>query len=124
MKKYSKQREAVLSAVRSVRTHPTAADVYHAVRKELPNISLATVYRNLSELCSDGLVNAVNTEGGITRYDGVTDGHCHMICSDCGKIVDIDVPDFNIDVSSVKNCKIDGFNVAFYGKCTECMKEN
>lgn len=124
MKKYSRQRDAVLSAVRSVRSHPTAADIYHAVRKELPNISLATVYRNLSELCSDGLVNAINTDGGITRYDGFTDEHSHMICSGCGKIVDINVPSFDIDISSAKDCKIDGYSVVFYGKCAECMKEN
>ena len=61
MKKYSRQREAVYEAVCSVRSHPTADEVYDSVKKKLPNVSLATVYRNLSLLCSEGKLIMINT---------------------------------------------------------------
>lgn len=121
MKKYSKQREAVYEAVCSVRTHPTAAEIYNSVREKLPNISLATVYRNLSELCFDGKLIAINTDNGLTHYDGFTHKHHHLICSVCKKVIDVELP-VDIDVSSARDCKIENYNVIFYGKCADCLK--
>ena len=82
MKKYSRQREAVYEAVCSVRSHPTADEVYDSVKKKLPNVSLATVYRNLSLLCSEGKLIMINTGDGASHYDGFTEKHHHLVCSE------------------------------------------
>lgn len=116
MKKYSRQREAVYEAVCSVRSHPTADEVYDSVKKKLPNVSLATVYRNLSLLCSEGKLIMINTGDGATHYDGFTEKHHHLVCSVCGKVVDLDLS-VSIDLSASGDCEIDDYNIIFYGKC-------
>ncbi len=121
MKKYSRQREAVYEAVCSVRSHPTADEVYDSVKKKLPNVSLATVYRNLSLLCSEGKLIMINTGDGATHYDGFTEKHHHLVCSVCGKVVDLDLS-VSIDLSASGDCEIDDYNIIFYGKCPDCSK--
>lgn len=90
MKKYSRQREALLTQIRSRKDHPTAEDLYLSLRAEMPNYSLGTVYRNLSELCSNGYVMKLASFTGPERYDGCTLPHGHFTCVKCGKIYDID----------------------------------
>lgn len=96
MKNYSKQREAVLKTVRSVTSHPTAAEVYEAVRRELPNISLGTVYRNLSVLCEAGDLLCLHMGDGVERYDGNCNTHLHLHCRVCGGITDVEMPDGSV----------------------------
>ena len=88
MKNYSKQREAILNALRSTDTHPTAAQVYAMVKKELPNISLGTVYRNLDALTQSGDILGISVGDGNTHFDGDSSHHLHLHCNKCGKISD------------------------------------
>ncbi len=67
MKKYSHQREAIRDVLASVCTHPTAAEIYDMVRERIPNISLGTVYRNLSMLADEGEVIRISTGEGTER---------------------------------------------------------
>lgn len=121
MKKYSRQRDAVFHAVASVKTHPTASEVYDSVRKTIPNISLATVYRNLSDLCADGRLITVVTEDGVTHYDAILEKHSHLLCSECKNLIDVNIP-VSIGNVSVPDLEIDRFSVIFYGRCPECAK--
>lgn len=71
MKKYSRQREALLTEIRNRKDHPTAEDLYQSLRTIMPNYSLGTVYRNLTELCATGYVMKIASVSGPERYDGM-----------------------------------------------------
>lgn len=88
MKNYSRQREAILTVLRSTDTHPTADWVYSEVRKTLPNISLGTVYRNLAALSESGEILSINVGDGKEHFDGNHAPHLHLYCQSCGNIVD------------------------------------
>ena len=85
----SRQREAVLAAVRGRRLHPDAETVFRCVRESMPDISLGTVYRNLGRLADEGLIRRVPVPFGADRFDGTLTVHGHIICSRCGAVCDI-----------------------------------
>ena len=89
MKNYSRQREAILDVLRSTDTHPTANWIYGKVRERLPNISLGTVYRNLSALTEAGEILCINVGDDFLHYDGDISAHLHLHCKNCGYIADI-----------------------------------
>lgn len=88
MKNYSRQREAILSVLRSTDTHPTASWVYNKVKEQIPNISLGTVYRNLAELQKNGEIISLSVGDGHEHFDGDNSAHIHLHCRICGKIYD------------------------------------
>ena len=120
-RKRSRQREKVLDIVRSTKSHPTADWVFHEVRKAIPNISLATVYRNLNLLAASGEITEVLCDGQL-RFDANKDEHFHFICRSCKGIFDIDEtrvasPDFKLPRGyAVQDLRID-----FYGICPDCQ---
>ncbi len=120
MKKRSKQRDAVYSALCRLGNHPTAAEVYDCVKNDMPHISLATVYRNLSDLSDEGCAHVLNMPEGITRYDGNIHEHNHLSCSNCGRVVDIDLA-VDIDTGDISGCEISGYSLMFFGKCYDCI---
>lgn len=89
MKNYSRQRQAVLRALQSTDRHPTAVQVYETVKKEIPNISLGTVYRNISQLLENGDIIRVSTEDESIHYDGNPKFHLHLCCRKCKTIYDL-----------------------------------
>ena len=89
MKNYSRQREAILEIVSASHSHPTAAQVYAAVKEKIPNISLGTVYRNLAQLSQNGDILMLSVGEGCERYDGNVKAHLHLHCKVCGNIFDI-----------------------------------
>ena len=88
MKNYSRQREAILEVLRSTDTHPTANWIYNKVREVIPNISLGTVYRNLSALSQSGDILSLNVGDGFEHFDGDTKPHLHLHCRTCDRIAD------------------------------------
>ncbi len=120
-RKRSKQREKVLGVVRSTKSHPTADWVFHEVRKDLPNVSLATVYRNLNLLVESGEINEVLCDGQL-RFDANKDEHFHFICRSCKGIYDIDEarvssPDFKLP----RGYLVQDVRMDFYGVCPNCQ---
>ena len=85
----TRQRDIILEEICKVCTHPTAKDVYGMVKKRMPSIGLATVYRGLDRLEKEGKILKLKSKGKEARYDGNAGGHCHLICKDCGCIDDI-----------------------------------
>ena len=121
MQRHSKQRDAVYQAVCSVRSHPTALQVYDIVRSNLPNISLATVYRNLKGLAEDGKVITVFSNDSVEHYDAVTYAHHHLCCTKCNKIYDVQ-SSIDIELDSIDSeHKIAGVRVMFTGVCENCI---
>ncbi len=85
------QRNLVLETVRSMSCHPSAEEVYEAVRKKDGHVSKATVYRNLSLLSRQGLIRKVSMPGTCPdRYDFNLTPHFHALCGKCGRIIDVD----------------------------------
>ncbi len=89
MLKHSVQRDSILNFLSARHDHPTAETIYLGVRQELPNISLATVYRNLTLLDDIGLIQRIRTGNGPDRFDGHPEPHNHFICRECGKVIDL-----------------------------------
>ena len=119
------QRALVLEAVRSLHNHPTSADVYEAVRRTYPNISRATVYRNLGVLASRGDVLRVEVPNGADRYDFFNEPHYHAKCRVCGGIVDVDMPyepDIASRIADAHGFAIEGHEIILDGVCAACQK--
>lgn len=89
MKKYSKQRELIIENLRKRKDHPTAEKLFMDLKKEMPELGIATVYRNLTELCEKGTISKVKSKVGPDRYDGNQKPHIHFECNKCGNITDI-----------------------------------
>lgn len=88
MKNHSHQRETILAILRSTTVHPTAEWIYREARKQIPNISLGTVYRNLADLNDAGLIAGIHVGDGKEHYDGDISGHIHLHCKECGVVLD------------------------------------
>jgi Fe2+ or Zn2+ uptake regulation protein len=90
--RYTRQRAAVFAYLRGVDCHPTAEQVYSAVRKTIPNISLATVYKSLEALVDVGLAAKLPDLDGPARYDCRGDAHYHFRCTRTGQVRDLPLP--------------------------------
>jgi len=120
----TRQKATILEVLRSTTSHPTADWVYNEVRKDIPNISLGTVYRNLRILCQLGEILELVMCGSLSRFDARNDNHYHFRCQKCGQVFDIDEP-VNKDMDKMAARKT-GFKVKFhrlefYGLCLECQ---
>ncbi|WP_373212332.1 transcriptional repressor [Ruminococcus sp. 5_1_39BFAA] len=125
--KYSRQRESIKEFLMGRTDHPTADVVYENMKLIYPNISLGTVYRNLSLLADIGEIKKLPSFGGADRFDFRTDQHSHFICTKCGRIMDIDTE--NIDqllektASKFESGQVLGFSARFFGICEDCLKK-
>ena len=123
--KYSRQRESILKCLRSTKCHPTAETVYQNILAENPNISLGTVYRNLTLLTELGEIRKITSFDGPDRFDGNTMPHYHFICRKCGTVADLEMDSLtHIDLLAAHNFPgiIEGHITHFYGKCANCAK--
>lgn len=87
---FSRQRELIYEQVKKHPVHPTADEVYSALKKDCPSLSLGTVYRNLNLLSKSGMLTKIHIGGDKERFDGRTDAHCHFFCEICGRVFDVD----------------------------------
>ena len=112
------QRDTIRNIVISTKCHPTADWIYNQARKVIPNISLGTVYRNLSHLHQNGVIKAFQDDS-ITRYDGNTNFHHHLKCFECGDIQDIDLHDLNLkkQIKSKFDFEPIEIEITIFGKC-------
>ncbi|GAB1484920.1 transcriptional repressor [Treponema sp.] len=125
--KRSRQRERILSLLQSTKTHPTAAWVYDSLKKELPGLSLGTVYRNLGILSDQGLVRVLQAGSTFDRFDADVSQHYHCICENCGKVEDVLVPvspDLEAQAERQLGHPVTGHRLDFYGLCSECSAQN
>ncbi len=118
------QRLAVLRAV-AARPHITADSVAEAVRGEIGAISLQSVYDALGVLVSERIIRRIQPAGSPARYeDRVGDNHHHLICRICGRVVDVECSTGVapcLTASDGKGYEIDEAEVAYWGRCPECL---
>lgn len=123
--KHFKKREAILNCLRSTDVHPSADWVYTKVKPEYPDISLATVYRNLSMFKQQGIIASLGTVNGIERFDGNTDPHVHFICTGCDRVLDLSVMEVPASLSSTAaECSggtVNSCQLTFHGRCAACQ---
>jgi len=119
----TKQRDAVLSVIRTTDSHLTANEVFVAARELLPSISFATVYNSLRFLKEAGHISEIQFGNGASRFDRMTHRHDHAICTKCGKLVDIemDIPAELIQHAE-RECsfKTDSIEFTLRGLCPDC----
>jgi Fur family peroxide stress response transcriptional regulator len=124
-RKYSKQREAIKEFLMTRKDHPTADVIYRNVRSQNPNISLGTVYRNLTLLAGEGEINRLNVGDGIDHFDADTSPHYHFVCMECGSVIDLEMDSIeSITSAAAANFEgqIIGHRTYFYGMCGKCIK--
>ncbi len=125
--RFTEQRAAVYRYLAATDVHPTADDVYLAVRRELTGISLATVYKSLETLVGCGLAVKLTYGDGSARYDGRTDPHHHARCLACGRVVDIHgkIAESEIEglQAGTEGFTVTGFRLELSGYCATCVPE-
>lgn len=123
--KYSRQREMLLEELRTRSDHPTADEIYITLREKIPNISLGTVYRNLSMLSESGQILRIEGDGP-DRYDGDISEHYHFRCINCSSLVDIPAETQLFNLNSWAEKFVDGeiqsHSIIFFGKCRKCLE--
>ena len=119
-KRLTRARRVILESVQATDAHPSAAAVYRTVRRRLPRVSLATVYRNLRMLAAEGLLSERAAATGL-RFDGNTAPHDHFTCVSCGRIYDVPAPDARrVPARLATGFEVHSRRIEFYGRCNRC----
>jgi Fur family peroxide stress response transcriptional regulator len=122
----SKKRDAILSAIRGTDCHPTAEWVYQQLKPTHPDLSLGTVYRNLTFFKAHGDIISVGVINGQERYDGCTTPHSHFVCTCCGSVRDLHQISLDADldrsVSRQYGFEVSYHELTFFGLCPSCMQ--
>ena len=123
--KHSRQREEIKKFLMTRKDHPTADVVYMNLRQEFPNISLGTVYRNLTLLADIGEILRIKVGDKTDHFDADTSQHYHFICNECGRVIDLEMDSIDgvTDIAAKHfNGNITGHITYFYGSCDQCTK--
>lgn len=122
--KQFKKRNAILAYLRQTKSHPSADMVYDHLKKEIPDLSLGTVYRNLALFRQQGAVISVGTVDGVERFDGNTAPHVHFICTGCHAVLDmpeLQVPEaLAAQVQMQIGGQVEQCSLTFTGLCRMC----
>ena len=125
--KHFRKRDAILTCLMNTDTHPSAEMVHQMLQDTHPDISQATVYRNLALFKKQGRITSVATVNGVERFDANTEPHVHFICNGCECVTDlpqIQVPEeLNRQVNKATGGIVDMCHLTFTGYCKDC-KEN
>src|SRR5262249_55005555 len=119
------QRDALLRALSRARHHPTADDLYRRVRRVLPAVSPATVYRNVQQLTDAGVISTLDRPG-VVRYGGNPEDHHHFVCETCGAVIDIYLARVSYEVdrrrSALRGTIVRACDVQLRGRCARCRR--
>ena len=120
MPKYA---EEILAVVTELQRHLTAEQVFMEMKKEHPSIAIGTVYKHLNTLTEEGLLRRITESGSPDRYDQ-TERHDHMICSRCGKIEDIRLPDMQSRIERALGQEILSYDLRIRYICPACREQD
>jgi Fur family peroxide stress response transcriptional regulator len=122
-----RKRNAILSYLQGKVTHPSAEIIYADLKQEIPDLSMATVYRNLTKFRQEGLIQCVATVKGVERYDANTHPHVHFICRHCDAVIDLhemQIPPQLIDqATNLIGGTVDCCSLSFTGLCRDCLSQ-
>ena len=125
--KQFKKRNAILECLRHTDVHPSAETLHQMLQKEHPDISLATVYRNLARFKNEGIITSIGSVHGIERFDAITEPHVHFICTCCDDVKDLpqmEIPEsLCSQVSGETGALVEGCQLVFTGVCRKCREK-
>jgi Fe2+ or Zn2+ uptake regulation protein len=121
--KVTPQRQLIFRLLYGNGAHPSAEAVYARAVEEMPAISLRTVYQTLNDLTAMGEIHALDLGTGATRFDPNVDDHHHVVCSSCGRVVDVALttPSIEIPEHVADAFEVDSTEVVFRGRCATCV---
>ena len=122
-RKITAQRQCIFRALEGDVTHPSAERVHETVRREMPNVSLRTVYQTLNDLAELGAISVLEVGTGSARFDpNVETPHHHLVCRACGKVRDLsgDFPGLTVPRRAAQGFAVDSAEVVFRGLCDQC----
>ena len=126
VKRNTIQRALVLETVNKLQNHATADEIYEAIISEHPNISRATVYRNLKLLSEMGEIRRLEIPGSPDRFDHRVHNHCHVKCEKCGRLFDVDmdyISGLENNIRDSHGFDFTGYDIIFRGICPECKEK-
>jgi Fe2+ or Zn2+ uptake regulation protein len=122
------QRRAVLDVLAASDDHPTAAEVLERVRRLMPGVGAATVYRTLALVVQSGECAQLRiSEEGTTRYDRTVRRHDHLVCTECGRVDDVQIAlDTRVlhEAAKPSSFSITSYDVHIQGRCAMCAAED
>ena len=123
-----RKRNAILECLRSTNVHPSAETLHQMLQEKYPDITLATVYRNLALFKNQGIITSLGAVNGIERFDAITEPHVHFICSCCSAVMDLpqmEIPEsLNSRVAEQTGGQVDSCQLVFTGICRTCLAKN
>ena len=121
----SMQRLAIYKYMATHPTHPTADEIFEALREMIPTLSKTTVYNTLKLFVEHGVVDEVFIDRTSERFDGNTELHAHFMCNSCGAIIDtpIATPEM-INSATPEGVQLAKTQLLYFGTCKECLTTN
>lgn len=123
----SKKREAIYAALCAAKDHPTAEMLLNRLKPFYPELSLGTVYRNLTLFKEDGMAIVPCTVDGVERFDGCVIPHPHFVCTSCRTVIDFESAEgFDTAVEALcasNSCTLSSYALTLYGICSCCRKQ-
>lgn len=125
IKRNTVQKMKIMEYLMNTKSHPTAEAVYSVVSKDIPTISLSTVYRNLNTMAEDGEILKFEV-GNEAHFDADISFHHHVYCKICKNVFDLydkEIAAFITEKVNIPNFKVESTNLIFVGKCCDCMPQ-
>lgn len=123
---YSRQREVILDTLKSNVVHPTAEYLYAILKEKEPNISLATLYRNLNQLAENGVIKKIDGLETSSHFDHNIHEHYHFICDNCKRVFDVSsevAPDIIQKAEKETGFIVKKHDIVFNGICKDCLEK-
>jgi Fur family peroxide stress response transcriptional regulator len=120
------QRREIFKVVLERDDHPTADQIYEAVKDRIAGLSLTTVYRVLETLAGVGVIRRLHHPGASARFDGKIHRHHHLVCKRCHQVTDVDsrsLDDLTLPSGECQGFEIEDYSVHFTGVCEECRRK-
>ena len=122
-----RKRSAILTYLQNTTSHPSAETIFSDLKAQIPDLSMGTVYRNLTLFKQQGLAVSVATVKGVERFDGNTEPHVHFICSQCDAVIDLHqlhTPEsLSASAAACVGGKVDTCQLCFTGLCRDCCEK-
>ena len=118
----TKYERAIYQIISRSCEHPTADQVFFALKAQYPSVSLATVYNNLNKLWAAGVIRKISLEGSPDRYDRM-EKHDHLVCSRCGRLTDICFSDLTDSLVRQLGEEFVSYDLKVYQLCPECRQK-
>ena len=125
MKRMTKQRQAILEGFKTSNRPLSVEEILMSASAEVPQLNLATVYRNLKILVEEGMLSPVELPGNNTRYERIgLKHHHHFLCHRCNRLFDVEGCPEGISSLVPKGFKLVSHAITLEGYCAECVKSN